>query len=56
MGDYDWAPAIAMMAVYFIFFAEIAAYRAGTARLEKLGMAGYGESVLVLAQAWSERL
>ncbi|ORX34477.1 Zinc/iron permease [Kockovaella imperatae] len=36
--EYDWAPAIAMAAVYGIFFAEIAAYRIGTARLSKLGI------------------
>ncbi|WVQ84133.1 hypothetical protein IAT38_006280 [Cryptococcus sp. DSM 104549] len=36
--DYDWAPAIAMAAVYFIFFAEVAAYRIGTKRLERLGI------------------
>lgn len=37
-GIYPWAPAIALIAVYFIFFAETAAYRAGTARLAKLGI------------------
>lgn len=37
-GEYPWAAAIALMAVYFIFFAETAAYRAGTARLAKLGI------------------
>ncbi|KAL0240294.1 hypothetical protein I308_106544 [Cryptococcus tetragattii IND107] len=36
--DFPWAPAIAMAAVYFIFFAEVAAYRAGTERLERLGI------------------
>ncbi|WWC59370.1 uncharacterized protein I303_101922 [Kwoniella dejecticola CBS 10117] len=36
--DYDWAPAIAMAAVYGIFFAEVAAYRIGTKRLERLGV------------------
>ncbi|OWZ45402.1 hypothetical protein LQV05_003804 [Cryptococcus neoformans] len=36
--DYDWTPAIVMAAVYFIFFAEVAAYRAGTRRLERLGI------------------
>lgn len=35
----DWAPAFAMAAVYGIFFAEVAAYRIGTSRLEKLGVA-----------------
>jgi zinc transporter 1/2/3 len=34
----DWAPAIAMMSVYAIFFAEVAAYRIGNKRMEKLGM------------------
>ncbi|WVN90695.1 uncharacterized protein L203_105937 [Cryptococcus depauperatus CBS 7841] len=37
-GDYDWAPAIAMASVYAIFFAEVAAYRLGTKRFEKLGV------------------
>ncbi|KAK8846850.1 hypothetical protein IAR55_005938 [Kwoniella newhampshirensis] len=36
--EYDWAPAIAMAAVYGIFFAEVAAYRIGTRRLERLGI------------------
>ncbi|WWC67833.1 uncharacterized protein I206_101750 [Kwoniella pini CBS 10737] len=36
--EYDWAPAIAMAAVYGIFFAEVAAYRIGTKRLERLGV------------------
>ncbi|KAG7531376.1 hypothetical protein FFLO_04373 [Filobasidium floriforme] len=36
--EYDWAPAIAMMSVYAIFFAEVAAYRIGNKRMEKLGM------------------
>lgn len=34
----DWAPAIAMAAVYFIFFAEIAAYRIGHRKMAKLGL------------------
>jgi zinc transporter 1/2/3 len=37
-NDYDWAPAIAMAAVYGIFFAEVAAYRIGTKKLAKLGV------------------
>ncbi|KAJ9106901.1 hypothetical protein QFC20_003909 [Naganishia adeliensis] len=37
-ADYDWAPAIAMAAVYFIFFAEIAAYRIGHRKMAKLGL------------------
>lgn len=37
--EYDWAPAIAMASVYAIFFAEIAAYRIGTKKLERLGIA-----------------
>lgn len=36
--DYDWAPAIAMAAVYGIFFAEVAAYRIGTKKLMSLGV------------------
>ena len=36
--DYSWAPAIAMAAVYGIFFAEVAAYRIGTKKLAKLGV------------------
>lgn len=36
--EYDWAPAIAMIAVYFIFFAEVAAYRSGTKKMAKLGI------------------
>lgn len=36
--DYSWAPAIAMAAVYAIFFAEVAAYRIGTKKLAKLGV------------------
>lgn len=34
----DWAPAIAMVGVYGIFFAEIAAYRIGSKRMSKLGI------------------
>ena len=34
----NWASAIAMMAVYFIFFIEFAAYRIGTAKLAKLNV------------------
>lgn len=34
----DWAPAIAMMSVYAIFFAEVAAYRIGNKKMEKLGL------------------
>jgi zinc transporter 1/2/3 len=40
----DWAPAIAMMAVFLIFFIEFAAYRVGTARLDKLSVTG-GKSI-----------
>ena len=36
--DYSWAPAIAMAAVYGIFFAEVAAYRVGSKKLAKLGV------------------
>jgi zinc transporter 1/2/3 len=41
--DYSWAPAIAMAAVYAIFFAEVAAYRIGTKKLAKLGV-NYSQS------------
>ncbi|KAG7561854.1 hypothetical protein FFLO_02671 [Filobasidium floriforme] len=40
---YDWAAAIAMAAVYLIFFIEFAAYRIGTARLAKYNL-NYCES------------
>jgi zinc transporter 1/2/3 len=36
--EYDWAPAFAMASVYAIFFAEVAAYRIGTAKLAALGV------------------
>lgn len=36
--EYDWAPAIAMIAVYAIFFAEVAAFRIGSKKLAKLGV------------------
>ncbi|EIW65946.1 hypothetical protein TREMEDRAFT_41167 [Tremella mesenterica DSM 1558] len=36
--EYDWAPAFAMLAVYCIFFAEVAAYRIGSAKLAKLNI------------------
>ncbi|WWD22091.1 hypothetical protein CI109_106580 [Kwoniella shandongensis] len=36
--DYDWTPAIAMASVYGIFFAEVAAYRIGSRKLEALGL------------------
>ncbi|CAE6428158.1 unnamed protein product [Rhizoctonia solani] len=39
--DYPWAPAIAMMAVFAIFFVELAAYRWGTAKLDALGVKAY---------------
>jgi hypothetical protein len=34
----NWASAIAMLAVYFIFFVEFAAYRVGTNRMRRLKM------------------
>ncbi|KAH7335131.1 ZIP-like iron-zinc transporter [Rhizoctonia solani] len=40
--EYPWAPAIAMMAVFAIFFVELAAYRWGTAKLDALGVKAYG--------------
>lgn len=39
-----------MAAVYFIFFAEVAAYRAGTKRLERLGI-NYSELPLCPREA-----
>ncbi|RXK39068.1 solute carrier family 39 (zinc transporter), member 1/2/3 [Tremella mesenterica] len=36
--EYDWAPAFAMLAVYCIFFAEVAAYRIGSTKLAKLNI------------------
>ncbi|KAJ1306955.1 hypothetical protein OPQ81_007935 [Rhizoctonia solani] len=39
--EYPWVPAIAMMAVFFIFFVELAAYRWGTAKLDALGVKAY---------------
>ncbi|BEI82846.1 hypothetical protein CcaverHIS002_0307140 [Cutaneotrichosporon cavernicola] len=36
--DYDFAPAFALIAVFAMFFAEVAAYRIGTKKLLKLGM------------------
>ncbi|KAG7530859.1 hypothetical protein FFLO_04766 [Filobasidium floriforme] len=37
-ANYNWASAIAMLAVYFIFFVEFAAYRVGTSRMRRLKM------------------
>ncbi|KAF8748374.1 ZIP Zinc transporter [Rhizoctonia solani] len=42
--EYPWAPAIAMMAVFFIFFVELAAYRWGTAKLDALGVKAYADN------------
>lgn len=39
----DWAAAIAMIAVYLIFFIEFGAHRIGKAKMAKLNM-DYGES------------
>ncbi|BEJ13593.1 hypothetical protein CspHIS471_0307670 [Cutaneotrichosporon sp. HIS471] len=36
--DYDFAPAFAHIAVFAMFFAEVAAYRIGTKKILKLGM------------------
>jgi len=36
--NYSWAPAIAMVAVYAIFFAEVATYRIGTKKMNQLGL------------------
>lgn len=37
--EYDWAPAFALISVFGMFFAEVAAYRIGTKRLLRLGVA-----------------
>ncbi|KZP01801.1 ZIP-like iron-zinc transporter [Calocera viscosa TUFC12733] len=37
-GEYDWAPAIAMMAVFAVFLVELFAFRWGTAKLKSLGV------------------
>ncbi|CAE6447740.1 unnamed protein product [Rhizoctonia solani] len=39
--EYPWAPAMAMVSVFGIFFVELAAFRLGTARLDSLGIKGY---------------
>ncbi|KZV91979.1 ZIP zinc/iron transport family [Exidia glandulosa HHB12029] len=39
--QYQWAPALAMMAVFALFFAELFAFRIGTQRLERLQAAKY---------------
>jgi len=40
-GEYDWAPAIAMMAVFAVFLVELFAFRWGTAKLQAMGVTGY---------------
>ncbi|ORY27748.1 putative low-affinity zinc ion transporter [Naematelia encephala] len=37
--EYPWAPAIVMASVYGIFLAEVAAYRIGSEKLDRLGVA-----------------
>ncbi|CAE6451383.1 unnamed protein product [Rhizoctonia solani] len=39
--EYPWAPAMAMAAVFCIFFVELAAFRLGTAKLDSLGIKAY---------------
>ncbi|CAE6451571.1 unnamed protein product [Rhizoctonia solani] len=39
--EYPWAPAMAMGAVFCIFFVELAAFRIGTAKLDSLGVKEY---------------
>lgn len=38
----QWAPALAMIAVFALFFAELFAFRIGTQRLERIQAAKYG--------------
>ncbi|QRV74224.1 ZIP Zinc/iron transport family protein [Ceratobasidium sp. AG-Ba] len=39
--DYSWAPALAMISVFLVFFVELAAFRWGTAKLDALGAKTY---------------
>ncbi|KAL7416494.1 Zinc/iron permease [Mrakia frigida] len=39
-GDYPWAPAIAMISIFLLFFVEFFSFRWGTAKLEAAGFAG----------------
>lgn len=36
--EYDWAPAFALISCMLMFFAEVAAYRVGTQKLENIGI------------------
>ncbi|KAG8744627.1 high-affinity Zn(2+) transporter zrt1 [Ceratobasidium sp. 414] len=38
---YSWAPALAMISVFLVFFVELAAFRWGTAKLDALGAKAY---------------
>ncbi|KAG8680592.1 high-affinity Zn(2+) transporter zrt1, partial [Ceratobasidium sp. 395] len=40
-ADYSWAPALAMISVFLVFFVEMAAFRWGTAKLDALGAKAY---------------
>ncbi|KAG9125305.1 high-affinity Zn(2+) transporter zrt1, partial [Ceratobasidium sp. 392] len=40
-ADYSWAPALAMISVFLVFFVELAAFRWGTAKLDALGAKAY---------------
>ncbi|KAF8751222.1 ZIP zinc iron transport family [Rhizoctonia solani] len=42
--EYPWAPAMAMGAVFCIFFVELAAFRIGTAKLDSLGVKEYSRN------------
>lgn len=37
-AEYDWAPAFALISCMLMFFAEVAAYRMGTQKLEAIGV------------------
>lgn len=37
-NNYDWAPAFALISCMLMFFAEVAAYRLGTQKLEQIGV------------------
>lgn len=40
-AEYPWAPALAMISVFLVFFVELAAFRWGTAKLDALGVKAY---------------
>ncbi|KAG9086167.1 high-affinity Zn(2+) transporter zrt1, partial [Ceratobasidium sp. UAMH 11750] len=40
-AEYSWAPALAMISVFLVFFVEMAAFRWGTTKLDALGAKAY---------------